>query len=391
MSPSDFRALVAQHKGVASSAILDMPKDEKINGVATGEKVPLSVNPRIKYVLWDGTEVTARQQDNGEFEILEGGSNLLKTGTTKAVAGSAVSQNDKYIVTIGPDGKSTQTPNPNYVPPEDRAMTPAEKAATEQAAQRIDVERQNAKTSEARASADALYQQTQTKIAEMNADIAAGRLKHDQAVEQFNEWYKTNIEGPLAQVHAEAAKITAQASATNADTARMNAQTSAGQLALDTRKLNEVTEPTQALTNALGVAQLGQTAGQDAIKNWLATAPLQVGSGFGGDFANALHTLSSGGGPVNFQGSDFTYNIPDFQTMANTAADQAVARLKSGLGSFGSMVGAPAPAVQPAPAPSPAVQPAPFPGGAPASDPASAAAMNDPQVLAWLTTHQGGA
>lgn len=179
-----------------------------------------------------------------------------------------------FIVQQDPTtGQTNQIPNPNYQP-----QDPAQ-----------------------------VVQQLQQKAQAERDRIAALPLPGDQKNAQFDTWWQQNIQPQADQLR----RLQAQKDYENQRLAYSDQQTAAN---------NEATYEANRQGTAL-------TAGQQAVKDVQATLPYRVGPNFGADFSKALGTLSSGGGPVSFDPSDFTFDMPDTAAIAEQATNRALAHI----------------------------------------------------------------
>src|SRR5205085_10927014 len=179
-----------------------------------------------------------------------------------------------YIVQQDPaTGKTTQIPNPNYQPTD-----PAQ-----------------------------IVQQLQSQATAERDRLAGLPLSDEDRRAQFDQWWAQNVQ-PQAD---ELKQVQAQKDYENQRQAYSDATTAAN---------NEATYERSRQETAL-------TAGRNAVSDTQATLPYMVGPSFGADFSKALHTLSSGGGAVNFSPSDFTYDMPNFNQISEQATAQALAHI----------------------------------------------------------------
>jgi hypothetical protein len=418
MTKEQFDKIVAEHGGLKYEAVnVDKPT-EKVkttdrHGRTTETEQPVKT-PRYKYVFNDGTTLTAVTKPDGTVTITDPGTSAKPpapgTRTPSPVdklesitdpnTGRVVKLRDPSTGTVIdlPDAKSTAPPQKSLVTingkryiydpatdtttpsslPEDEKKVDAPKLpdvdfGARQPGQRTDL-------ASIEAEANAFKEQ-------LRAEAAAGRINPGEMLKLWRQYFDQNVKPKRDQVVSEINEYQAQRERERQeDRQRQQAQDArseqarSGQLGLQ-REQFEYNKQQDALGNGMGIAKFGMTAGQNAVENYRSTMPYRVGPAFGSQFSEALNTISRGGGPVNFSADAFTYQMPDFEAMAQQGAARAIAQLKGGLGAFGGMAG-PAPAVQVAPSPGPA--PAPFPG-----DPNAAVAANDPQVLAWLQAKRG--
>lgn len=218
-----------------------------------------------------------------------------------------------------------------------------------------------AQAAEERATRAEVRQLTQDEVNRKKDDlqmqVQQGQLSLAQANAEFSRWYQTRqVEDQQArteiarQAEARAGRAEERA-ATTAERSQDLAERQfarGGQQYADTLRYNQ--------TNA------AYGVGENAVQDYLRTAPLRVGPQFGAHFADALRTISGGGGQVNFGPQDFTYQIPDLGALR----DREVARALS-VFQNATPPAAPVPGQLPAPLPG-TPPPAPiFPTSAPAA------------------------
>lgn len=207
---------------------------------------------------------------------------------------------------------------------------------------RIKIEQQNAQTSQGRLDLDRIRAAAEAKRDELNAAVAAGRLSQEERSLEWQKYKAQNIDAPIAQAHADAAKASAAAS-------QQNAATNAAQLDFQREQ--------SPFKNATDLLTFGQKAGEDAVANAKTLIPYMGGPNFGQHFADTLKGTSA-----NFSGDDFKFTPPDFDAMAQQAAQRASQQFMRAVNYFkgggGAMAapGAPSPAVAPAPLPPSNVQ-----------------------------------
>jgi hypothetical protein len=216
----------------------------------------------------------------------------------------------------------------------DKPVTPAEKASLEvrkgeldrqsqNDVARIGVEKTNAQTAAGRLDLDRVESAARLKLQQLNSDVAAGRLSLEQRAQQWAEYKAQNIDAPIAQAHADAAKASAAAS-------QQNAATNAQQQALAQQQYTEITKPKAAFDQAKTLYDVGREAAKDAVDNAMKLIPYQGGADFGKHFAETL-----GGTRANFSGDDFKVQMPDLNALAEQAAMRAHQNFQALRGSLG--------------------------------------------------------
>lgn len=141
-----------------------------------------------------------------------------------------------------------------------------------------------------------------------------GALSDTDASKQFDAYWQTTIEPQKAQL--------AQDQARDLETQR---------IADDTRLRQNATAEGSYEQSRQAFAQ---DAGESAVDDVLKTLPFRVGPNFGANFAKGLETLSSGGGAVRFDASDFTYDMPNVAEISQ----QATARALAGMSPYAALL-----------------------------------------------------
>lgn len=386
MTPEEFRAVLAQHGGVLGTQLLDTSKDEEIAGHKTGEMIP-PTSVRVKYTTKDGT-ITARQQDDGTFEVLDDPKGLVSkasgpqgkaptihtlpdgsqveydpaTGGWKPFAAAKPSATAPATKTF-PDGTERQwdpasstwkpipggqkpTPAPALnVPPQRPGQTTdlgAVKAQYDAYVAQLWADK--SLTDSERVQRYKTYLDT---VVQPAFDRAQAEVNAEQQRQQARQQQQEDVANRRADVAQQREGVYASTAERNAATSARQAQTAADQLAFEREKA------------AYGV-------GQDAISNALKFLPYQASPAFASQFAAGLNTLSSGGGPVNFTPDAFRINLPDLDQLASLAAQRASAMygLPAQSGPTAQDVAAQtAQSVPPPSAPPPQAPPYPQPGG----------------------------
>lgn len=294
MTPEQFRAILDRHGGVIGHRIVDPTVDttetDRLTGEARTTKGPNPV-PRVKYVTRDG-EITARQKDDGSFEILEDPKGLVRASVVA-------------------DGGTTPTQA------EARRHNQATEAAASNTAARQDRRDQRQLTiDEIRAMNDA-------KKAELDARVKNREMDAAQAKVAYDQWWDREVRIP-AERHRQ--EIENARRALDEDKAKLDREKY--QQEQVTAREKEATRQREAGLD------FAYKAGQDAVANQRALLPYMVGPTFGAEFADALNAAGSGG-PVHFSPDAVTFRMPDL----NATADREVARA---LALYNTPVGAPA-------------------------------------------------
>lgn len=312
MTADEFRALLTRHGGLIGTEIVDKSKEEEIAGHKTGELIP-PTTVRIKYTTPNG-EVTARQRDDGSFEVLDDPKGLVKAAG--ADAGT-------------PTVTQAETARHNKA-------TEAQAANTASRADRR--EQQQLTAAEA--------QQRATALREERANaVATGRLTLDQANAEYDRRYKEEVETPLKR---SAEQRAVEAAKRAEDQARFEREKFRQEQVSSREK--ETTRRQEA------EAKFSYDAGQDAVSQAMKLLPYRVGPTFGAEFSQALNTLGNGGGAVNFTPGAVTFDAPDYASIAEQAAQRAHALFNLPAPAAPGMPAAPA---APAPVAAPGVPVAP--------------------------------
>lgn len=187
------------------------------------------------------------------------------------------------------------------------ALTSAESAAN---VARINQETQlgtsinQTNASRATAALQAAIQDQQTRL---DAQIRAGDLSLREATEKWNQWYKTNVEAPLAVLQQQRETERYRIEGQNAITQRATAQAE----------------------HERGVANIGQQMWQGAAQAYNQMIPLTVGEGWGQGFQQNL----TGQGYTPNQGA--TYNTPE---SLDQFATRKVAEMLKGVSPYAASI-----------------------------------------------------
>ena len=172
----------------------------------------------------------------------------------------------------------------------------------------------NPQTGQIETQANPLYDEVKTAAARKKEELALAiqmrQMDAQEAAQEYQRWYQENVELPFKQM------------------AERRAQTT------ETRQAQDMEERRRqfAATNELNRATLGQTAGQNAVQNELATLPFRAGPAFGEQFSSAINSLAGGGkmdanasAGINFTADAFEYKRPDLDKIARKATKAALA------------------------------------------------------------------
>lgn len=330
---------------------------------ATPDRAQLVPLPRGGFASWNGTTLTtvregeapeARPMEGKTRNAVEGGFNVVQTYSggewvTTSVGSRAVPEPEKpakegdkrgpvvvdgyYVMQEFRGGNwVTTSVGERAVPREPEAPTTLSAPAEQEFIVRTDPSKPGGTTQLRNpnfAPADRgrrlaeLKRQAEQKRDQLRAEVDAGAKSEEQARAEFDAWYDVTIEPQAAALQAEQATVDAS-----------NARTAAA----DQRA--ELTAESTYETNRQNVAR---QAAADAVDRVTRTLPMRVGPNFGTNFARALETLSTGG-PSPFSASDFTYDMPDL----NAIAEQATSRALAGISPYAAArANAPMPAIPP--------------------------------------------
>jgi hypothetical protein len=299
MSPEQFRALLERHGGLTGHQILDPQVDTTTTDRLTGEtksaKGP-NPSPRVRYVTREG-EITARQNPDGTFDVLDDPKGFLKDDTPAGSAKPIEVSAGASLVQKQADGSYA----PVYAPPDKtKTMTPYERASLQmtQAGQ-------------------ALQQQR----LELDKAVAEGRMTREARNDALAE--------AVQRTTQDIAKARLAIEQQQADTSRQNA-------ALANRREDRMVGQA-GRQQQIDEATLGRGAGQDAVSR------AEQAYGYRREQAYAA-ARASGKSPQDAINESAQTDIPDFDTIAEAAAQRAVA----GLG--GLTAGGRPPIAPPAPA-----------------------------------------
>lgn len=310
MTPAQFRALLAANGGLLGTEVLDKSKEEEIAGHKTGEMIP-PTSVRLRYTTPNG-EITARQEDDGTFAILDDPKGLVKASAPGGdkpieVGGKLVQKNARgeYVTVYDPaatgagpkpvevGGKIVQAqPDGSYKtlwePPQKGTEPPVNLPAR------------------------AAGQQTDLSLVESqaNAFIAATNADTNLTPAQRRQRVATYIDTVVKPAHAVAMQEI------NAEAARLQQR----QERADVRA-----ETSADAAGALGRAQFAYGAGRDAVSDAMSLFKYQANPEYVRSYVDAAGTLSRGGGPVSIRPEAFYLHPPDLNALAEQGAARASA------------------------------------------------------------------
>lgn len=365
MTPEQFRAMLARHGGLTGHQILD-PTTEQTDRYGRTTKQP-TPSPRVRYTTPQG-EITARQKEDGTFEVIDDPKGFLKD--TDPTAPQKPIEVGGRLVEKQPDG----TYKPVYEPPKepkaadvrefpdgslrerqpDGSWKPIEggqKPAAPLKAPELGVPAARAGQRTDLAGVKAQYD---AFVAGLNADKT---LTDQQRTERLQRYIETVVTPAFDRANAEVA-AEQERQAKRQETSDALAAAGEARAGRTEQRLSAADERRARLdeeTLAQRRREFSYTAGQDAVKNALALLPATGSPLFGQQYAAALNTIASGGGPVTFTPEALSVPLPDLNALAAEGARRAAA-----------MATLPVAGAQPAPAaPAPAPAPAPVGGVAP--------------------------
>jgi Transglycosylase SLT domain/NlpC/P60 family len=177
-----------------------------------------------------------------------------------------------------------------------------EKISGEEISSREAIAGLNATTSRVTTALSAAVQQRSQDI---EAQIRAGELSLREGTEQFNQWYKQNVEAPLAILQQKRETERYKIEQQNAVTQRATAQAE----------------------HQRGIANIGQQMWGQAAQAYNQMIPLTVGEGWGQGFQQNL--AAGGGNYTPNQGA--TYNVPE---SLDAFATRKVAEMLKGVSPY---------------------------------------------------------
>ena len=216
--------------------------------------------------------------------------------------------------------------------------TEAQNAAT--ASRQVSVESRQATTAQGTLDLNVVkqkYEEEKTRLdEEYRAKVLAGQNAAQASLDrerQINAYYKENVEGPIAQANQKLAEDRAK-------------------LEREKFQAEQVTTAGREQTRQREAgATFAYNAGQDAVSNAMKLLPYQVGPTFGAEFSKAISGFGKGDDAMSFSPSALTYDAPDYNQIAEQAAQRAHQLWTTGqtLGQMpvaqpGAVPGAPAPA-----------------------------------------------
>jgi hypothetical protein len=302
MTPEEFRAILAQHGGLLGTEIVDQSKEEEIAGHKTGEMIP-PPTIRIKYTTKDGT-ITARQHDDGTFEVLDDPKGLVGKATDPAASKAPETKTfpdgterqwdpakkDWVIIATKPQGPTQAESKPGAVPGLGNA--PAERPGQ-------------------LTNLDLVYAQANQFIAGVNADTNLNPTQRQAMIQAYLDG-TVKPAADAATREANAYQQAQQQRQTQADARAQEAAARAGR----TEERQSTTAERQAAT-AEGTLDLARQKasydrGQDAVSNALKLLQYQVDPSFGPSLAGVYNRIMPGA----FQPNAFTTQLPDIDAIA---------------------------------------------------------------------------
>lgn len=149
---------------------------------------------------------------------------------------------------------------------------------------------------------------------QLSLQIQLGRLRADEATQQYNRWFKENVEVPFMQAAERRAQAQERRAALQAEEQRRQF----------------------AAQEARQRRAMGLQAGQAAVQAELQTLPYRVGPAFGEQFSSAITSLGQGGSldrnasaGINFTKDAFEFDRPNFKKISNEAMKDALKGLTS--------------------------------------------------------------
>lgn len=176
------------------------------------------------------------------------------------------------------------------------------------------------------------YDAVKVEAEQLQKDLALGiqlnQYTASEAKTKYDQWFQQNVTVPFMAAQEERARAADQRAAMQAEEQRNQFGAQFG----------------------LQSAEFGETAGQHAAQNEISLLPYRVGPTFGAEMSSAINSLAAGGkvnGPsasagINFSPGAFTFKRPDFEGIAAKATAKALSHLtpyKPTAGSFPSVSG----------------------------------------------------
>jgi hypothetical protein len=161
---------------------------------------------------------------------------------------------------------------------------------------------------------DAVKQEAERVRSMLAVQIQARQVTLDEAKQQYSQWFDQNVKTPLMLSQEARDKAAEQRSALDAEERRRQF----------------------AATFGLQKAQLGEQAGESAVRAEESLLPYRAGPTESAEMSSAINSLSHGGSMandasagINFTPGAFQFDAPDFKKIAAQAAAAAVGHLSS--------------------------------------------------------------
>lgn len=313
MTAEQFRAILAAHGGVSGTEIIDKSTPEKIEGRETGEMVP-PATIRVRYTTRDG-EITARQHDDGSFEILDDPKGLVKSAdpqtadptkapTTKTFPDGTERQWDPAKQDWVIIATKTQGPEPEKPKPE-AGLPGLGSAPGARPGQTTDL--------------SLVYAQGNQYLAQLNNDVAAGRLPPEERARRWAAYNAANIQPARAQADAEV-RAEAEKQARRQAQADARAERSSDLAeGREGRAISTAERTARTDEERLGLERekFARDRANDAVKRTTDLLPYMVDPSFGPSLAGVYNRVLPGA----FQPGAFSFDAPDLDAIAAQHVD----------------------------------------------------------------------
>lgn len=335
MTPEEFRAILAQHGGLLGTEIVDKAKEEEIAGHKTGELIP-PTTIRIKYTTKDGT-ITARQHDDGTFEVLDDPKGLVTKATdptnkapeTKTFPDGTERQwdpakRDWVIIATKPQGPAeAKAPDIHTNPDGSQSVfnpatgkyepyAPAKPAAAGPApgTEAIPSAARPGQTTDL----GAVKSQAQMTWDGLTADVQAGRITPDQRTQKWTSYYTAVVAPALESANREAVAESQRQQQRQTQADALAQQTAARQNRTEDRQSTTAERQTKVAEDrlALDTQKAGYDRGQDAVSNALKLLQYQVDPSFSPSLAGVYNRIMPGA----FAPGAFQTALPDLDALA---------------------------------------------------------------------------
>lgn len=162
---------------------------------------------------------------------------------------------------------------------------------------------------------DRVKQESERLRSMLAVQIQARQTTLDEAKQQYQQWYDTNIKVPMLQAQEARDRAAEQRAALDADERRRQF----------------------AASFSLQRGQLGERAGEAAMQAEQSLLPYRAGPTESAEMSSAINSLAAGGkvnGPdasagIHFTPGAFEFNAPDFKSIARDAASAALKGISS--------------------------------------------------------------